>query len=453
MTEYHMECSGYRLFGGALIDRAHKDQAMFGYAQTGTRRRAILTAWLPGCLVGLGAMAGRVHLAGHNDTGMLPRRNFPQETSMYAMLKNVLAVAGLAVATQAAAQVSFYEREGFEGGSITTTKRINNFERIGFNDRASSVVVQRDRWEVCDDVRFGGRCVILRPGRYPSLAAMGLNNRVSSARIVNKNARIDDHRYAPPAVPVASQIAFYERDGFEGRSFATEQQIGNFERVGFNDRASSAVVLGDRWEVCEDARFSGRCVILRPGRYPSLDAMGLNNRVSSAREVGLDARVDDHRYAPPPPAPVYDSRRRNEERVYVVNVTSVRAVLGTPGQRCWVEREQLPQQQSRTNVPAAIAGALVGGILGHQVGGGTGKDIATAGGAVAGAMLGANIGRDGNAPQAQTRDVQRCENVPSQARPDYWDVTYNFRGHEHRVQMTAPPGPTVTVNEHGEPRQ
>ncbi len=50
------------------------------------------------------------------------------------------------------------------------------------------------------------------------------------------------------------------------------------------------------------------------------------------------------------------------------------------------------------------------------------------------------------------RTYEHCENVPSQARPDYWDVTYDFRGVEHRMQMTAPPGPTVTVNEQGEPR-
>jgi hypothetical protein len=31
-------------------------------------------------------------------------------------------------------------------------------------------------------------------------------------------------------------------------------------------------------------------------------------------------------------------------------------------------------------------------------------------------------------------------------------VTYAFRGVEHRMQTTVPPGPTVTVNEQGEPR-
>jgi uncharacterized protein YcfJ len=51
-----------------------------------------------------------------------------------------------------------------------------------------------------------------------------------------------------------------------------------------------------------------------------------------------------------------------------------------------------------------------------------------------------------------TQDVQRCATTPSQRRPEFWDVTYDFRGQEHRVQMTAPPGATITVNRRGEPR-
>jgi uncharacterized protein YcfJ len=137
----------------------------------------------------------------------------------------------------------------------------------------------------------------------------------------------------------------------------------------------------------------------------------------------------------------------------VANVTSVRAVVGPPQQRCWVEREQVVQPATNNAVPAAIAGALLGGVLGHQVGGGRGKDLATAGGAVAGAAIGANLGRDsGGQPTTTSQDVQRCASVPSQTRPEYWDVTYTFRGQEHRIQMTTQPGPTVTVNERGEPR-
>jgi len=249
----------------------------------------------------------------------------------------------------------------------------------------------------------------------------------------------------------AAQVTFYEREGFEGRSFTTTRQVVTFDRHGFNDRASSVVVAGrDRWEVCDDAQFGGKCVILRPGQYPSLAALGLDNRVSSTRAVSRNARVDHNRYAPAPVA-TYDYRRRNNERLYEADVTAVRAIVGTPEQRCWVEREQISQERSQANVPAAIAGAVIGGILGHQVGSGRGNDLATVGGAVAGAAVGANVGRSGG-QESYTRDVKRCENVAGSARPDYWDVTYNFRGREGHVQMTTPPGTTVTVNERGEPR-
>ena len=360
-----------------------------------------------------------------------------------------LAIAVAAATSQAIAQVTFYEREGFDGRAYTTHQSLGDFARSGFNDRASSAVVQHDRWEVCEDAGFSGRCVVLKTGNYPSLAAMGLNDRVSSARRIANNVRLGHERYAP--APMGGQISFYEHDRFEGRSFTTEKQVGNFERYGFNDRASSAVVVGQPWEVCDDAGFAGRCVVLRPGRYPSLASMGLNDRVSSVRTVRVDVRIDDRRYGPAP-MPVYDSRRRGGERLYEANVTSVRAVLGTPERRCWVEREQVSQQRDGVNVPAAIAGAVIGGILGHQVGGGRGKDVATAGGAIAGAAVGANIGRDGSGQQVATQDVQRCDSPPSQSRPDYWDVSYNFRGQDHRVQMSAAPGPTVVVNERGEPR-
>jgi uncharacterized protein YcfJ len=247
----------------------------------------------------------------------------------------------------------------------------------------------------------------------------------------------------------AAQIIFYEHDGFEGRSFTTERQVGDFARFGFNDRASSIVVLRDRWEVCEDAAFSGRCVVLRPGRYDSLSALGLNDRVSSARMVSHNVRVDDHRYAPEA-QPVYDNTRRNNEKLFEANVTSVRAILGPPEQRCWMAREQVSQGGSGYNVPGAVVGAVIGGVLGHQVGNGRGNDAATVGGAVVGGAVGANVGRDGGG--AQYQDVQRCAEVQGQARPDHWDVTYNFRGLEHRVQTTFAPGTTITVNWQGEPR-
>jgi uncharacterized protein YcfJ len=250
-----------------------------------------------------------------------------------------------------------------------------------------------------------------------------------------------------------AQVTFYEGEGFRGRAFTTDRRVGDFGRFGFNDRAASVVVDKGRWEVCEDIRFEGRCVVLRPGSYDSLQRLGLSNRISSVRPLEGNRRaVAD---APQPlPAPTYEYRRRPNERVFDAPVTSVRAVAGPPNQRCWIERQQVTQApNSGSNVGGLLLGGLIGGVLGHQVGGGSGKDLATVGGAVAGAMVGNNVAGGNNAVGPVGRDVQRCENTQN-ATPAYWDVTYNFRGLEHHVQMSAPPaGNTIAVNGNGEPRQ
>lgn len=372
---------------------------------------------------------------------------------MNRISKFALAEAGVVLGFQAAAQATFYEHSGFQGRSFTTERTVRNLERFGFNDRSSSVVIEgsrRDRWEVCEDPRFQGRCVILRRGEYPSLAAMGLNDRVSSVRVVGREARVGDDRYPPVPPQQRSEILLFEREGFQGASFVAESAVSDFRDSGFNDRASSAVVRGERFEVCEDVRYRGRCVVLRPGQYGSLEALGLNGRISSVRAVGRNADIDDQRYAPPP-AIGYDYGRRSNERIYQAPVTSVRAVVENSGRRCWIEREQVPQEHSGANVPGALLGAVIGGVLGHQVGGGSGRDVATGIGVIAGAAIGGNSGRSGR-QQTTTQDVQRCTHASGVARPAYWDVTYDFRGVEHRVQLTTPPGPSVSVNEQGEPR-
>ena len=249
------------------------------------------------------------------------------------------------------------------------------------------------------------------------------------------------------AAHASAQITFYEGEGFRGRIYTVNGQQSNFRSAGFNDLASSVVVTSGRWEVCDDANFGGNCMVLRRGSYENLSGMGMNNRISSVRPVNNNRRYDNE--APEPlSAPNYEYRRRPNESMYEAPVTSVRAVVGPPNERCWIERQQVAQERSEPNVGGAIAGALIGGILGHQVGGGTGRDLATAGGAVAGGAIGANAGRGGGTTE---RDVRRCQTTAN-TRPEYWDVTYIYRGVEHHVQMSSQPGSTIPVNRNGEPR-
>jgi uncharacterized protein YcfJ len=181
--------------------------------------------------------------------------------------------------------------------------------------------------------------------------------------------------------------------------------------------------------------------------------MGLNDRVSSIRPSRAVAAMEDERgRAAPQPAweGREDYRRRADERLFEAPVTAARAVLGPPEQRCWIEREAVAGDARNAGVPGAIAGAVLGGVLGHQIGGGFGRDLTTVGGAVAGAALGSKLGRE-NQPSEQ-RDVKHCANDERNRKTAYWDVTYAFRGQQHRVQMTTAPRATVTVNRQGEPR-
>jgi uncharacterized protein YcfJ len=252
----------------------------------------------------------------------------------------------------------------------------------------------------------------------------------------------------------AAQITLYEGDGFRGRAITVNERMGNLARANFNDRASSIIVDRGRWEVCEHARFEGRCVLLRRGSYPSLRAVGLENAISSVRPVegrGRQAAPEPVAVPLPPPAQPQWRVRQGEE-TYEVPVAQVRGMAGTPSQRCWTERQQVAQPSgNEPNVGGALIGGLVGGILGHQVGGGTGKDLATVGGAVGGAVVGSNIANNNSGSRVTSRDVQRCENVGN-AQPEYYDVVYFHNNVEHHVQMKYPPGPTIRVNMRGEPR-
>lgn len=56
----------------------------------------------------------------------------------------------------------------------------------------------------------------------------------------------------------------------------------------------------------------------------------------------------------------------------------------------------------RTSGAGVVAGAVIGGLLGNQIGGGSGRDVATVAGAVGGAVIGNQIEKSG---QSNVRDA------------------------------------------------
>ena len=97
----------------------------------------------------------------------------------------------------------------------------------------------------------------------------------------------------------------------------------------------------------------------------------------------------------------------------------------------------------------AIVGGLAGGVLGHQVGGGRGKDVATALGVVLGAMTGdqlANRDQRGQPYENTQREVQRCRTLyDTQTRITGYRVAYEYRGQHYTTLMRSNPGDSLQV--------
>ncbi len=236
---------------------------------------------------------------------------------MKAWLRLALVTVGLGVAVHAAAQVTFYEHDDFVGRSFTVNQPVADFFNFGFNDRASSAMVRGGSWQLCSDANFGGRCVVLTPGDYRSLNAVGLNDQVSSVRQVG----------APGGVG-RGRIAFYGLPRFQGQGITVESDVVNFDDIHFNDAAQSAIIEEGTWQLCENAEYRGPCITLEPGRYQDLG--GLTGRVSSARVVagGAAGRPGPRPATVPAPPPhgraVLFGQRGLQGRSFVIDRPVVR---------------------------------------------------------------------------------------------------------------------------------
>lgn len=188
----------------------------------------------------------------------------------------ILLSALIGAASALAADITFYERDGFRGRSFPANQTIPNFADVGFNDRASSVIVRSGQWQLCSDAYFRGRCATVNPGQYPDLRALQLENQISSAR------ELDWLGGRPPGGGVG-RVDLYDAYGFGGRIYSVNGTIENLAAVGFNDRAQSMIVHEGTWEACEHAEFRGSCQTFVPGRYPTLAQ--LSGRMSSLRQV------------------------------------------------------------------------------------------------------------------------------------------------------------------------
>ena len=133
----------------------------------------------------------------------------------------------------------------------------------------------------------------------------------------------------------------------------------------------------------------------------------------------------------------------------VVSSKALMKSVRTPRQDCHDEQVTHTREPKDTNRLAGTGlGAVVGGLLGHEVGGGSGKVLATVTGAAAGGYAGNKIEQKIQAGDTYTAKEQRCVTVYDTAEvPNGYEVTYLLDGKQHHVRLDHEPGKTLPVKD------
>jgi uncharacterized protein YcfJ len=133
----------------------------------------------------------------------------------------------------------------------------------------------------------------------------------------------------------------------------------------------------------------------------------------------------------------------------VVGVTPVRKTTSTPRQVCKdvvVNHTAPPKDQHR--IAGTAIGAVAGGLLGHMVGGGKGKTLATVAGAVGGGYAGNKIEAAHQQGTVTSTVERQCSTVnDSTTKIVGYDVKYEYNGVTRTTRMDHDPGDRVQVQQ------
>lgn len=122
-----------------------------------------------------------------------------------------------------------------------------------------------------------------------------------------------------------------------------------------------------------------------------------------------------------------------------------------PERRCW----RGPVNHTLHHPPApphpgapTVAGAILGGVVGNQFGGGSGKTALTAAGAVLGAVLANDIAEHHAAPPPRPPLAERCATVDVYSERQElvgYRVKYSYKGDTHWTRTKEYPGERIRI--------
>ncbi|SFS12083.1 Uncharacterized conserved protein YcfJ, contains glycine zipper 2TM domain [Dyella sp. OK004] len=133
----------------------------------------------------------------------------------------------------------------------------------------------------------------------------------------------------------------------------------------------------------------------------------------------------------------------------VISVDPIRQTTNNPKQVCHdevVSHTEPPKDQHQ--IAGMAIGAVAGGLLGNQIGGGKGRTLATVAGAVGGGYAGKRIEESRQQNQVTQSTERRCETVNNSSNKIVgYDVRYEYNGVTRTQRMDHDPGDRVLVQE------
>lgn len=138
------------------------------------------------------------------------------------------------------------------------------------------------------------------------------------------------------------------------------------------------------------------------------------------------------------------------DRAKVVEVLPIKEVVrvAEPRRDCWTEEVEHSRYQRRDVAGSTLVGAIIGGVVGHNVARGDDRGPATAAGTVIGAVIGNNAAKERTAREPRYSTEQHCrvsEEYREEERIAGYRVTYRYQGHTYTQQMDRDPGRFVRV--------
>lgn len=107
--------------------------------------------------------------------------------------------------------------------------------------------------------------------------------------------------------------------------------------------------------------------------------------------------------------------------------------------------------QDENRILGSALGAVAGGVLGHQFGGGRGKDVATVVGALGGGYAGNQVQGAMQEGDTYTTTQQRCKTVYDKSEKMLgYDVTYKIGDQQGKIRMDKDPGTQIPLDSKGQ---